>query len=137
MGVPDRGQAVPLLVVAVAFIAVTAVLIGRLGVVVVQAAQARTAADAAALAGAHDGARAASVMAAANGGVLLSFLDDGTSVTVVVRVGRAQAAARATLYFAPATDAGDPALYTRSDGPARPERQAADPDRTPPTGSTD
>jgi len=138
MGASDRGQAVPLLVAAVAFIAVAAVLIGRIGVAVVQAAQARTAADAAALAGAHDGARAAAVMAGANGGTLVSYIDDGSTVTVVVRVGRAEAAARATLEVVVAApgERGS-SLYNRLDGSTRPERQAADPGRSPPPGRAD
>jgi hypothetical protein len=137
MGVPDRGQAVPLLVAAIALVGVAVLAVARLGVAVVESARARTAADAAALAGARDGERAASVMAAANGGVVDSFITgDDSSVTVVVRVGGATARARAVLVVEadPATNGADPSLYTRSDGPARTHRQAKPARGAPPPG---
>jgi hypothetical protein len=94
----DRGQALPLVV---GVLAVVAVLVAALGVVAghsIDAARARTAADAAALAGVEAGQSAAGELAQANGGVLLEFdtLDNG-DVLVRVRVGRASASARATL----------------------------------------
>ena len=58
--------------------------------------RARTAADAAALAGVTGGRGAAATMAAANGGVLVSWARDGSEVTVTVRVGDHRALARAT-----------------------------------------
>lgn len=72
-------------------------LIGRVGVLLDDAAQARTAADAAALAGAADGRSAAISMARANGGELLEFSSESDTVTVVVRVGRVSARARALI----------------------------------------
>jgi hypothetical protein len=59
------------------------------------AALARTAADAAALAGVTGGSAAAARLAAANGGLLVRFADDGESVRVEVVVGGASASARA------------------------------------------
>ena len=94
----DRGQALPLVV---GVLAVVAVLVVALSVVAghsIDAARARTAADAAALAGVESGHVAADALAHANGGVLVEFrtTDDG-DVVVRVRVGRATASARATL----------------------------------------
>ena len=101
-GPRDRGQAVPLMA-AMLFLAMGAVVamieIGRL---LNESAAARTAADAAALAGAADGPDGAASIAAANGAVLLSYdeeepVDDSDAVlvTVTVQVGRASRAARA------------------------------------------
>jgi hypothetical protein len=97
----DRGQAVPLVIAAIVLAAVGVVAIGRFAVGTVDAARARTAADAAALAGAADGPVAASASAAENGGELVSFATAGDEVTVRVRVGRATAVARATLALSP------------------------------------
>lgn len=58
--------------------------------------RARTAADAAALAGVTGGRSAASSSAAVNGAVLVSWTRDGQVVTVTVRVDGEQASARAT-----------------------------------------
>lgn len=72
------------------------VMAARLGSVVDDAARARTAADAAALAGAVDGEARARQLAAANGGELVSFVATSTGVDVVVRVGAARARAEAS-----------------------------------------
>lgn len=72
------------------------VVAGRVGPVLDDAARARTAADAAALAGAVDGRVAARALAEANGGELVAFVPEPNGVTVVVRVGRVSARARAT-----------------------------------------
>jgi hypothetical protein len=96
-GAGDRGQALPLVVAVVAFVAVCVVGAGRLVGGAVDAARARTAADAAALAGAGDGRAAAAEMAAANGGVLVGFREAGDDVVVDVRVGSAVATARASM----------------------------------------
>jgi hypothetical protein len=94
----DRGQALPLVV---GVLAVIAVLVAALAVVAghsIDAARARTAADAAALAGVEDGQGAADAFARANGGALVEFhVVDNGDVVVRVRVGRASATARATL----------------------------------------
>jgi hypothetical protein len=73
------------------------------------AARARTAADAAALAGASGGRRAAAALAESNGARLISYEAlpgrefPGSGVVVVVAVGEARAAARAEM--APVGDA--------------------------------
>jgi hypothetical protein len=69
--------------------------LGRLGSDAVDAGRARTAADAAALAGAAGGEGAARTVAGANGGVVVSFRAAGSEVQVQVRVGRASAVAQA------------------------------------------
>jgi hypothetical protein len=95
--VHDRGQALP---VVVGVLAVAAVLVAALGVVAghsIDAARARTAADAAALAGVESGRTRAEALAQANGAVLVEFRTAGADVVVRVRVGSATASARATL----------------------------------------
>ena len=96
----DRGQAIPwLLLVMVTALALVA-FAARLGPVVDDAARARTAADAAALAGAVSGEEGARSLAEANGGRLVSFTPTQDGVEVVVQVGevraRAEAMARAS-----------------------------------------
>ena len=91
----ERGQALPLLAGILVVAGVVALVVADLGVAAVQRAQARTAADAAALAGAAEGEAAAREVAAANDGELLSFVADRRTVEVVVAVGRAQARATA------------------------------------------
>jgi hypothetical protein len=66
-----------------------------LGRATLDRAEARTAADAAALAGAADGPAAAEDMAEANGGHVLDLVEDGAGLTVTVQVGDAVATARA------------------------------------------
>ena len=66
-----------------------------LGNLLAQRAHAQTAADAAALAGAAGGERAAVTVAADNEGDLESFAVKGTEVEVTVRVGDVRATARA------------------------------------------
>lgn len=98
----DRGQAAPLMIVML-FVAIGVVVatveIGRL---LNESARARTAADASALAGAAAGREEAARIAAANGGILLSYEEekpedssDGLRVTVAVQVGQASRTARA------------------------------------------
>jgi len=58
--------------------------------------RAQNAADAAALAGVTGGPAAGERLARANGGVIVSWSQDGTAVTVTVRVGERTASARAT-----------------------------------------
>ena len=67
------------------------VFVASLGGVVNDRARARTAADAAALAGAASGQAAAADIASRNGGVVEAYTADGDRVTVTVRVGRARA----------------------------------------------
>lgn len=94
-GRSEVGQTSPLIVVVLAGAAVAALAIARLGAVAVERAEARTAADAAALAGAAAGRPGALAAAGANGGVLERYTDDGGFVEVVVRVGTVEAVARA------------------------------------------
>ena len=99
-GSGDRGQAAPLVLAVVVVAAVAVVALGRLATGAVDAARARTAADAAALAGAGDGERAAAAAATANHGVLRRFMTSGDDVVVDVQVGGATARARATMVLA-------------------------------------
>ncbi len=106
----DAGQAVPLMVLLLFTVALTAVAMVQIAQILDAGAQARTAADAAALAGAAAGRSSAAEIAAANGGVLLDYneqiatvdqasasieADDVVLVTVEVRVGSATETARA------------------------------------------
>ena len=91
----DRGQLAPLYALIVLVAAGAVVLLAQLGVLAVHRAHARTAADAAALAGAAQGRGAAEQVAQANGAVLESFTVSGSDVQVRVRVGSTHATARA------------------------------------------
>ena len=104
----ESGQATILVLAAVAVLAVMVMALGRFGVTLTDSARARTAADAAALAGAVDGRDGAESMARANGASLIEFRDDGPTVYVVVAVddgagGGGTAAARAAKPGAPLT----------------------------------
>ena len=92
----ERGQAVPLAAARVGLAVVVTLGLGELAAVVAHAGRARTAADAAALAGVGGGRSAAARLADANGGVLVAWAQDGDTVTVTGRVGDAVATARAT-----------------------------------------
>ncbi len=113
----ERGQALPLVLVALALAAALLVLTATLADHAVDAARARTAAGAAALAGAAEGEDAARSVAAANGAEVLGWAEAGPRVRVEVAVagGRAVAAAE-RLSPPPAT--------TGTDG-LTPELQAA------------
>ena len=91
---PERGQALPLVVAVLVVAAVVALVVADLGVAAVHGAQARTAADAAALAGAAGGEAAARAVAADNGAELVSFKAQGRVVEVVVRHGPATGPSR-------------------------------------------
>jgi hypothetical protein len=96
MKVPDeRGQVAPLLALFAVGIGLACLGLGRFGGDAVDAAVARTAADAAALAGAAAGDAAARAVAAENGGELASFESAGAEVRVRVRVGAHVVSARA------------------------------------------
>jgi hypothetical protein len=99
-GRDERGQAVPLALVVIALAILATAAIAELGGNVVDAGRARTAADAAALAGVEGGREASTRVAADNGATLMSWSSrsEGTAatVTVTVRVGRATATAAAT-----------------------------------------
>ncbi|MCE2512785.1 MAG: hypothetical protein J4F50_09595 [Acidimicrobiia bacterium] len=98
----DAGQAAPLMVVMLLVLLVAVVATVEVGQLLDESARARTAADAAALAGAAAGREAAAALAGANGGLLLSYTEQETAgdadallVTVEVQVGRASQRARA------------------------------------------
>ena len=91
----DRGQALPLVALVVTVVAGVLVVAVRLAEPLDDAARARTAADAAALAGAADGPDAAARLARDNGGDLVDYAETGDEVEVRVRVGAAVAIARA------------------------------------------
>ncbi|MGH9210593.1 MAG: M15 family metallopeptidase [Acidimicrobiales bacterium] len=104
-GEHDRGQTTPLLVAAVGLVAVLLLGIGPMGRAVVQRTQARTAADAAALAGAAEGEDAAADVARANGGDLTSYDVSGDEVTVQVVIDGVGAFGRARRHEVPAPEA--------------------------------
>ncbi len=93
----DRGSALVLTVLIVVGLmgAVTAALVPVMGDLI-DRQRARTAADAAALAGTTGGRALASELASANGAVLIRWSESGDTVTVTVRVGDRTATARAT-----------------------------------------
>ena len=99
----DRGQSMPWMLVVVLAAMALVVFAVRLATVVDDAARARTAADAAALAGAAGGERAAREFAEHNGAELVSFGRTPRGVVVEVRVGevRARAEAAATTVWVP------------------------------------
>jgi hypothetical protein len=92
----EEGQAVPFGLALAGFAVVLTMAVGRLAGDVVDAARARRAADAAALAGVAGGRIAAERLAAANGAVVLEWGRQDHEVTVTVRVGDAHATARAS-----------------------------------------
>lgn len=92
----ERGQAAPLMAAVVVLVGMLALLTVGVAAAAVERARARTAADAAALAGAAGDRSSAAVLAVENGGALESYVEaPGGDVEVVVRVGRARATARA------------------------------------------
>ncbi|MYJ82019.1 MAG: hypothetical protein F4046_09420 [Acidimicrobiaceae bacterium] len=98
----DGGQAAALMVVMLLVLTVAVAATVEIGRFLDESARARTAADAAALAGAAAGRAESAALAAANGGVLLSYAEqeadggaDALIVTVAVQVGRARQTARA------------------------------------------
>jgi hypothetical protein len=101
---------VPLLALLVVLAGALTVILGRLGVHAVEAGRARTAADAAALAGAAAGPDAARAMSRANGGALMRFETDRAAFRAWVRVGDAEASARAV---------AEPRLLTGGGGAGR------------------
>lgn len=91
----ERGQATPLLAVVLVLAGLLLVPAGLLVRAAVERAEAQTAADAAALAGALQGEGAARQIAAHNGGELIAFTARGDVVEVTVVVGDRRATARA------------------------------------------
>lgn len=91
----DRGQATPLWAVVLVLAGLLLVPTGLLIRTTVDRAEARSAADAAALAGALDGEAAARSVAARNGAELIRYEARGDVVEVTVVVGDRRATARA------------------------------------------
>ena len=91
----ESGQVLPLVAALIAVIGVMAMQLARVGEAAYQRAQAQTAADAAALAGAADGRAAAESEARANRARLVSYREIDLDVQVSVRLGKATAEARA------------------------------------------
>ena len=93
----DRG-AMAVLVVLIALAIAAAIMLGLVPVLgdLTDRQQARSAADAAALAGVTGGRSAAENLAAANDAVLVEWSRTGREVTVTVRVGGQTVIARAT-----------------------------------------
>jgi uncharacterized membrane protein len=91
----DEGQLAPLYAVVLLVACGAIVLLGHLGQLAHRRAQARTAADAAALAGAASDRTSAAEVASSNGAVLEDFTKNGSDVEVRVRVGTTHATAKA------------------------------------------
>ena len=91
----ERGSVLPLMALAIVVLGGAVVLVGRLGVAATDRAGARSAADAAALAGAAEGEGPARELAGANGARVKSFEAEGTDALVEVELGTARAVARA------------------------------------------
>jgi hypothetical protein len=91
----DRGSAIVLVTAALLLAAVSGLMLGRMTEVMIDRAQATTAADAAALAGVLAGREAAVEAAERNGAALVDFSTDGRIARVIVEVGRARATATA------------------------------------------
>lgn len=91
----NRGQVAPLIALIALAVGVACLGLGRFASGAVDAARARTAADAAALAGARDDDEMVREIAARNGGVVTSIERVGGDVRVRVRVGAQTASARA------------------------------------------
>ena len=96
----DSGQVLPVVAMGLVLVVGLVVLVATVGQVVDERARARTAADAAALAGAAGGSAAAEQVAVENGAVLEEYEAVGSDVLVRVRVGRARADARAATTWA-------------------------------------
>lgn len=93
----DGGQAVSFVLAFAGMAVALTMALATVAGDVIDVGRARTAADAAALAGAAAGRAAAARLAAANGAAVVAWSRDGATVTVTVRVGDAEATARATL----------------------------------------
>jgi hypothetical protein len=91
----QRGQATPLVALLVLAVGGLLLALALFGADASHVAQAQSAADAAALAGAVEGGGGATRLAADNGAVMTSFAAEGREVEVRTRVGDAWAVARA------------------------------------------
>ncbi len=93
--VGERGQTVPLLAALVVIAGLAMIALAHLGGGAVERAEARRAADAAALAGAAEGRSGADRLAHANDARLSRYDESGRDAEVVVHYGAARAIARA------------------------------------------
>jgi hypothetical protein len=91
----ERGQVVPLMAGFVVFAALAIIALAHLGGGAVDRAEAKRAADIAALAGAAEGHRVAGDYAQRNGGTLHDYNESGTDVAVEVVYGDARAVSKA------------------------------------------
>jgi hypothetical protein len=91
----ERGQVAPLIAVILVAAGFLCVVVARFGVAAADRADARTAADAAALAGAVGGRSAADELAEANAGAIVKYEAAGRDVKVRVTVRDAAATAKA------------------------------------------
>lgn len=91
----EKGQATPLLALVMVVVGVLCLVVMVTGRAADDRARARTAADAAALAGAAAGREEAVEVAAANGAELVRYTANGSLVEVQVSVGETLATARA------------------------------------------
>lgn len=95
----ERGQVLPLLLVALVLAGVVGAGLVRVAVASSRRSGAQAAADAAALAGATEGEAGARRLAAANGATLVSYRQEGVEVEVVVERHGVTAGARARWNF--------------------------------------
>lgn len=91
----ERASVTVLTAGALVLLALLGLGVARIGAAAAARTRAQAAADAAALAGVIDGRESADRLAAANGGRITSYQDDGTEVEVEVQVDDAVAVARA------------------------------------------
>lgn len=92
---PERGQAMPLLLIVLFLVVLAAVVVAEVGAATIERQEAQVAADAAALAGAAHGRSAAHDAAEANGARITAYHDLGAVVQLTVRFRRASATAAA------------------------------------------
>ena len=85
----DGGQAMPLAIAAIVVAGLLTIAVGSMAGDVVDAARAQTAADAAALASIGGGRAAASSLAVEHGGTVVAWSQQGSVITVSVRIGDA------------------------------------------------
>lgn len=91
----EKGSIAPLIALLVVVCGGLSMGIARFGAQATQAAQARTAADAAALAGAAEGEIAAKSVAKSNGARLVSFSKEGNEAQVIIELNEIRVSARA------------------------------------------
>jgi len=106
----DAGQATPFVAVIIVCIAVASLAVAHLGIGAIERTQARTAADAAALAAAIDGDAAGQRLARANGATSATIVRNGEDAHATVRLGAVEAQARAEHQLVEGADGLAPAM---------------------------